>query len=178
MSKTLVALIDSAIIPAATMICGKILGLFFVNYLFGLDWSLESDSNNLFSIRIIYNSYSDQLLASSYSNLIMFLFVVLGFSYVLISALYFHNSHVSPSIITKLATKNLLNVIKDSFAIYSKASVWIVFLWLSFCAIFLNYLLGRTYNWITVVTFLLALGLTVVLLRDVNQEINIAKRKF
>lgn len=177
MSKTIISLVDSAIIPAATMICGKVLGLFIVNIIFGLEWAIETDSDNLFSIRIVYNNIDDQIIAASYSNLIMYLFVAFGFSYVLISALYLHNSHVSPRMLANLATRNLLNLIKDSFTIYTQATVWLIFLWIAFVTILLNTFLGKSYAWVSVVTFCMSAALTVVLLRDVGQEIRLTKDK-
>ncbi|MBN2015552.1 hypothetical protein JW766_01855 [Candidatus Dojkabacteria bacterium] len=176
MSKSLIKLIDSALLPAAVMIVGKVVGLIITNIIFNLDWGIATDPNNFFSVRIVYPTVADQITATSYSNLIMYLFVFTGFLFVLVQALYFHSSHITPHMIAKLATNNLLNLISDSFEIYYKASVWLVILWISFFALFINVLMERAYDWIGAVCFISSILATVMLLRDVSSEIQIAKR--
>ncbi|MFC1780133.1 hypothetical protein ACFLY9_00345 [Patescibacteria group bacterium] len=176
MSKSLVKLVDAALVPAAIMILGKVIGLWFVNIAFKLDWSIITDSNNFFSVKIEYATLSEQITATSYSNLIMYLFVFAGFLFVLIRALYLHSSHITPSMIAKLATNNLLNLITDSFEIYHKASVWLIMLWLALIALTVNVLLGRAYPWTGVISVLCTVLATVILLRDVAKEVEIAKK--
>lgn len=175
MSKSLIKLIDAALIPAAVMICGKVVGLWFANALFDLEWGILADPNDFFSVKIVYGSLAEQFIATSYSNLIMYLFVFLGFLFILVKALHFHASHISPSMIAKLATNNLLNLMTNSFEIYYKASVWLVILWLAFSAILINSLLEKAYAWTAVLVFTSTILATLTLLRDVAREISIAK---
>lgn len=176
MSKSLIKLIDSALIPAACMICGKVVGLWFANTAFGLNWGITSDPNNFFSVKIVYASVEDQITAASYSNLIMFLFVLFGFSLVLTRALFFNSRRVSPAMLAKLATNNLLNLIRDSFEIYHHASVWLVVLWLSLIALLLNVFIGRAYIWTGTISMICTIFTTIILLRDVTAEIKLAKK--
>jgi len=177
MSKSLIKLIDSALLPAALMICGKVAGLYLVNKIFNLTWGIITDPNNFFSVRIVYSSVEDQITATSYSNLIMVLFLLIGFSLILIRALVLHSSHVSPRVIAQLATNNLMHLVKDSFEIYHEASVWLILLWLSLAALLINILLGRAYPWTGILCFTCVLLATITLLKDVMNEVILAKKK-
>lgn len=176
MSKSLVKMIDDSLIPAAIMICGKVVGLWLTNVIFGLEWSIYSDPNDFFSVKIVYATVAEQMTATSYSNLIMYLFVFIGFLFVLSRALFFHSSHITPRVISKLATNNLLNLVSDSFEIYHKASVWMIILWIALLAVIINSLLGRSYGWTAILCLLTSILSTILLLRDVSREIDIAKK--
>lgn len=175
MSKSLIKLIDAALIPAAVMICGKVLGLWFANTVFSLDWTISTDANNFFSVKVEYATLAQQIVATSYSNLIMFIVVFIGFIIVLIRALFLHTSHISPKMLAKLATNNLLHLIGDSFEVYHRASVWLVIMWLAFLATIVNVIIGTAYTWVGLVTLMCTFISTIVLLRDVAKEIDIAK---
>lgn len=175
MSKSFVKLIDSALLPAALMICGKVVGLLFVNSVFGLDWALNTDTPYFAALQLDYFSTQDVLIATSYSNLIMFVFVVVGFSFLLYQALYLHSSHISPRMLSKLAERNLMHLVKDTFHLYFEAGVWSLFLWACVVIIFIHTLLGTMFTWIFFVAFAIATFLTVLLLRDVQSEIKLAQ---
>jgi len=176
MSKSLIKLINAALVPAAVMICGKVVGLAITNAIFNLSWNIESDPNNFFSVKIVYNTIHDQMIAASYSNLIMFIAIFIGFLFVLFRALFLHSSHITPRMIARLATNNLLDLIQDSFEIYHNASVWLISTWIALFAIISNVLLGKAYNWTAVLSLAIALIATTALLRDVSHEIKIAKK--
>lgn len=176
MSKSLIKLIDASLIPAATMICGKVIGLAIVNTIFDLEWGILTDPNNFFSIKIVYATRADQITASSYSNLIMFLAVLFGFILILIRALYFSDTKISPQMVARLATRNLLNLVTDSFEIYYKATVWLALLWISLFAVLFNVLIGNSYGWTGVLSVTCAIIATIILLRDVAAEIELARK--
>jgi hypothetical protein len=100
---------------------------------------------------------------------------MLGFSVVLIQALFFHNSHVSPKSLTKLASNNLLSLVKSSFEIYHKGAVWSLFLWLSNLLILINVLTSKTQPWVFVVSLIVTIVLSLVLLNDAAEEIDLSR---
>jgi hypothetical protein len=176
MSRSLVKILDAALFPAALMISGKFIGLYLVTKIFNIDWGVENLSNQLISSRpVVYGQ--DLVTVSSYSDLFLLIIMTSGFSVFIIRAIYFHESHIDPRLLTRLAMKGLLGLVKDSFEIYHRASMWLIFLWLSDVTIFINILLGKTYSWV----FLSGLGfsilLTVMLLRDVSYELRIAHKR-
>lgn len=175
MSKSLVKLIDFAILPASLLVLGKFLGLFVSINVFSLQWGLENIPNSFFSVRPVLYA-KDIVTASTYSDLIMFLIITSGFSFVLVQALAFHDTHISPAVISKLADHNLLGLIKSTFDIYHKAAVWLIFLWLTVIVIFINVALAKTLLWVLLFSFIIASVLTVFLLRDVAEEIDISKK--
>ncbi|MDD3648263.1 MAG: hypothetical protein PHS44_07260 [Candidatus Dojkabacteria bacterium] len=175
MSKSLTKLIDTALIPAAVMICGKVAGLWFANSVFKLDWGILNDPNNFFSVKVVYPTLDQQITATTYSNVIMYLFVFLGFLFILIRAIFFSSAKISPKTIAKLATNNLLKLVGDSFEIYFQASVWLIVLWLALLALLVNVLVGRALQWTGVVSLCCTMLATVILLRDVYTEIIKAK---
>jgi len=175
MSKILVKLIDYALLPASLLVVGKFLGLLFAINIFNLDWGIKNIPGSLFSVRPVFYS-EDIILASTYSDLIMFIIMTIGFSFILIQAVYFHNTHVSPRTLMKLASYNLLGLIKSTFEVYHQAAIWSIFIWVVDLLILFNVLTSKTEVWVFVFSCITSLILTVLLLRDVSKEIEISKK--
>ncbi|MBN1915624.1 hypothetical protein JW796_01340 [Candidatus Dojkabacteria bacterium] len=176
MSKSLIKLIDSSLLPAAIMIVGKVFGIYLVAKAFGFEWALQNSADSFISLKPIF-AEKDIIIVSSYSDLIMLLFVLMGLSFTLFRALYLHASHIDPRFVAKLATNNLLDLVKDSFDVYHESSMWLLFTWITTLAIFLNVLLERTYIWILVISMLCCFGFTLILLRDVGKEIALSRKR-
>ena len=176
MSKSLIKLIDSSLLPAALMILGKVAGIYIVAKFFNLEWALQNSTDSFFSLRPVF-AEKDIVTVSSYSDLIMLLFVILGLSFSIFRAIYLHSSHVDPRIVAKLATNNLLDLIKDSFDVYHEAAMWLVFSWISVVLISLNVLLERTYVWVSLVGLISVIGFSLILLRDVGKEVEISRKR-
>lgn len=175
MSRSLVKLVDFSLLPASLLVVGKVIGLYIsINY-FELEWGLETIPNSFFSVRPILYS-KDIILASTYSDIIMFVIIVLGYSIVLIQAVLLHNSHISPSVVAKLATYNLLGLVKSTFELYHKAAIWSLFLWLSNILIVLNVVSNKTELWVLIFSISVSLILSVFLLKDVASEIELSKK--
>lgn len=176
MSKSLIRLIDSSLLPAAIIILGKVVGLYLIAKAFDIPWTVENTPDALFSIRPTFDE-SNILIVSSYSDLLMFLLVLIGLSFSLFRAIFFHASHIDPKLVAKLATNNLLSLIKDSFGIYFEGSMWLVFSWIATFTIFINILLNKTFMWIGFLTLIVTLGFTVALLKDVVKEIELSRKR-
>ncbi len=176
MSKSLIKLVDSSLLPASILIIGKVVGIYLVARIFNLEWALQNSADSFFSLRPVF-AEKDVLTVSSYSDLIMLLFVLLGMSFSLFRALYLHSSHIDPRFVAKLATNNLLNLIKDSFDVYHEASMWLVFTWIATFTIFLNVLMEKTYIWIFALGLISCFAFTLILIRDVGKEIELSRKK-
>lgn len=175
MSKSLTKLIDFSLLPSALLVIGKFFGLYISIQVFNLQWGLRNIPNSFFSLRPIFYS-EDIIVASTYSDIFMFLVIAVGFSITLIQALFFHSSHVDPNLVSRLGSKNLLGLIKSSFDLYHKASIWALFLWLTNILIIFNVLTYKTEVWVLLVTTIISIVLTVLMLRDVHQEIELSKK--
>lgn len=176
MSKSLIKIIDAAIFPAALMIAAKFIGLYLVVEFFNLEWGVDNLPNQIFSSRPVFYT-QDLQTASSYSDLFLIIVMITSFSYHVIRATFLHDTHIDPKVIARLAANGLLGLVKDSYEIYQKATIWLIFLWLSITTVIVNYFLDKTYLWIAILGVLTSIILTAMLLRDAAYEISLAKKK-
>ena len=170
MSKSLVKLVDYSLLPAAIMIIAKFIGIIVTIRLFNLPWSIKEYTNNIFSFSTTV-SPNDISTVTSYSDLIMFAAIAIFFTITIVRAVYLHSSHVKPTLVTKLADKNLLNLIQSSYEIYHSSAVWLLFSWITSVLIIINALSGKTYAWIAITAGFASILLTLILLQDVYREI-------
>jgi len=172
-SKSLTTLIDEAILPALLLIAAKFGGVLVVNSIIGSSWQLKFSSLMPFLPTFSYSNYQNYLVVNSYSNLLMYLVLVVGCSFVLIQAHFFHSSHISPTLHARLANLRLLSLVSDTFSLYHKGTIWLLFLWLATVLILIQSFLELNYAWIAIVSFLFTLNLSWFFLVDVEQEIEI-----
>ncbi len=114
---------------------------------------------------------------ATYSDLIFFVVVLLGLSVNIISAFYFHDSHVENTLLIKLAKFNLLNLIKASAQLYQKAFIWLVYSWISLTLIIVNVAQQQTAPWLGITCFLATLLLTTFIIYDAYRELEIAHER-
>ncbi|BDQ04979.1 MAG: hypothetical protein KatS3mg084_0497 [Candidatus Dojkabacteria bacterium] len=164
-------LVDVAILPAALMILSKVLSITAINYFLGLDWSVRSVANSVFSIGLVYNSAEDAVLVSSYSNLFMFVSVIAGCMVVTGKSLLLNHRRASPYFVLKLAKYDLLHLLKSSFHIYKEAFVWTTFLIITTVYIFVSFLLGMTYGWVATMTLLFTLIFIWIMVQNIEEEL-------
>ncbi len=157
------------------MVLGKFLGLLITIQIFNLPWSLKEYTNSFFTVGATLRS-EDIATATSYSDLIMYMFLAIMFSILVIRAVYFHSTHVSPTLVAKLVDKNLLNLVKSSYDIYHSAFVWLVFSWIANILILINVFSSKTFLWVAIVCTTSSLILTTMLIQDVYKEIENIKK--
>ncbi len=174
MSKTIVKILDASLFPAALMITAKFIGLYIVLNVFNIDWGIENTADAFISSRPVVMG-DDIQFVSSYSDLFLLVIMTFGFSFYVIRAVFFHTSHINPTLLSRLAINGLLGLVKDSFEVYRKASVWLLFVWITNITILINTVFGRTYEWVLIVGLVISTTLTIILLRDVAYEIQLAQ---
>ncbi|MEI7579068.1 MAG: hypothetical protein WCJ58_03435 [bacterium] len=176
MSRSLITVIDKSLIPAIIMVLSKFLGIILIGSLLQLPVHFLVLSPQLFNLSTITSS-TGVVTLSTYSDMIMFTVIALGFLVVNIKAWYFHNSHLSIATIARLADLNLLHIIQSSFEIYHTGIVWFIFNWLSICVILFNVLSGKTEIWLLLVALFFSICLTIILFKDLINEVDLAKKK-
>jgi len=176
MSKSLISLIEYSLIPAALLIIGKLVGIFVAIKLYNIPLTTKEYANQLFST-VGVATYSDLVHITSFSDIIMYLSVATYFSIILFRAIYFHDSHVKPSLVAKLATHNLLKLIQTSYQIYHKAFISIVFVLIANALIILNVFQNTTHVWIALISGIFTISLMLGLLYDVYREVNRIQNK-
>ena len=174
-TKSLAKLIDEAIMPAAALIFGKMLGLFLVIYFLKMPITLVN--GQIFKVlpSVHFTNLADYVIAENYSNLAMFSIAALGTIIVLVRAHFFHESHIHPNLHAKLVRLNLESLIAPSYHLYHQAAIWLVFLWLSVAFLIISTILGVTYGQIAIIAFVVAANFSWVFAVDIEKEVEIAR---
>ena len=171
-SKTLVKLIDQAILPAVVLAGAKVVGILFANYKLNLKWQLSPSG-------LLYSSKEDFILVNSYSSIFMFSVIFIGLLWVIIKASFFHSTHVTPSLSSKLTEHKLNFLVADTFGVFSKAVVWLSYTWLTTAIIFVQMGYGLIFPWVFYVTLGVSIVATIFLILDIEKEVieNESKRQ-
>lgn len=164
-------LVDMAILPAALLICAKAVGMALINNFLGLDWSIQTIANAVFSVRAVYESSADAVLVTSYTNLLMFICVVAGTMLVTSKTLLFHHRKASPHFVLKLAKYDLLHLLKSSFNLYKEAFVWGVFMILTTVYIVISFLYEQTYGWVAGVSVLFCMTFLWMMIDNIEEDL-------
>ena len=174
MTNNLIKFIDTSVFPVALLICAKVFGMVIVNNWLGLEWSFISTDSSIYSIRIAYQNMDQAMQADSYSNLFMYLIMFIGFCLTLVQAYFFHDTHISPVVASKLIDNVFVHFISNSFEIFHRSSVWLILIWITTIMIILSTLSGNTYIWIAVISTLFTIMLSSLLAFDFERELKLS----
>ena len=172
-AKSLVKLLDEAIIPALALIVAKMVGLYFVSQIFNLPFTIKSQGFLKLLPTISFKNMADYNLAENYSNIGMLAVVCLGTVYVMIRAHYFHASHIHPRLHARLARLNLESLIAPSYHLYHQSAIWLIFMWLTIGFLTLSAILGTTYPQVAIIGFVIAANLSWIFALDVEKEVEL-----
>lgn len=174
LSRSLVKLIDEAIVPALLVFAAKLLGLVGVNIWLNLSWDATGSTLlPLFS----YRSPEAFVIANSWSNVVVMVVIVAGLLSVLIRAHVFHTSHISPHLSASLIRHQLTSLATNSWDVYHQAIIWLAYLWLATVLFSVQAMYGVSWWWISVMGTILALGFSWLLIVDVERELEIERSK-
>src|SRR3990167_6185599 len=105
-AKSIIKLIDEAIIPALILIVAKMVGLFAASVIFSLPFEIKTRSFLQILPAISFQNMADYVRAENYSNLAMFAVAALGTIMVLVRVHFLHESHIEPKLHARLARFN------------------------------------------------------------------------
>ncbi len=176
-TKSLIKLIDEAIIPALFLIIGKMAGLALAIYFANLPFTVGASEVFGFLPRVHFTDLTGYILAENYSNLAMFITASLGTIYVLVRAHFFHESHIHPKLHARLVALSLENLVAPSYHLYHQAAIWLTFLWLTVAFLLTSTILGVTYPLISAAAVIVAANFSWIFVVDVQQEIEISAIK-
>ncbi len=171
LSRSLLKIIDEAIIPGLLILAAKVIGLVAANYWYNLSWD---GTTSVFPL-LQYRSEQAFFIANTVSNLFVLAVILVGFLVMLIKAHTLHGSHISPKLSTKLVQKQLTGLVVSSWELYHQAVVWLAFMWLTLILFCIHALLGVTPWWLPLSGTLVALLFTWLLIIDVEKEINLRR---
>jgi len=174
-AKSLVKLIDEAIVPAVLLILVKGIGLFATVFFFNLSFTLEYRSIFGLLPSFRFATLQAYITAENYSNLAMFAAVAAGTIIVILKAHFLHESHIHPKLHARLIALNLERLVQSSYHLYHQAAIWLIFLWLSVGFLTLSSITKITYPQITLAAFLIAANLSWVFALDLEKEIELSK---
>jgi len=162
-SKTLLKLIDTAILPAVAIVGGKLLGLALVSSKLGIPFTLN--------LKSLPSATSNTL--NTYSNLLAFGGIALGVLFILARSYFFHISHISPQITIRLHALNLTKIISTTYELFHQAIIWISYLWLLALLFLLQAHWGLVSPQMAGVVLVVTIALSLCFVRDVDREIDI-----
>src|SRR3972149_12219643 len=176
-AKSLVKFIDEAIIPALLLILAKGAGLFLSVFFLRLPFDLEFRS--IFGIlpSFRFATLQGYITAENYSNLAMFVAVAAGAIIVILKAHFLHESHIHPKLHARLISLNMEKLFQSSYHLYHQATIWLIFLWLTFGFFTLSSISKITYPQITIAAFLIVANLSWVFALDLEKEIELSRGK-
>lgn len=163
-SRILIKLIDEAIIPAITLIAVRFLSIIFLARTNDISFGFSSAG-------FTYQSKEDFLFVNSYSTIAMIGVLVIGLTYVLLKAHFFHDSHVKPNVSAKLFSFKLSSFIQTSFDIYSQGAVWWLYLVFMTIASGVMGYFNLIYPWVLYISLAFTLVATYLFVIDVEDEV-------
>lgn len=176
LSKSIIKLLDEALVPAVAIIIAKMAGLFAAASLLNLEFTIKNAELLAILPSVSFTSLADYTLAENFSNIAMFVVVALGTLLVLVRAHFFHASHIHPYLQAKLVALNFTSLIAPSYHLYHQAVVWLIFLWLTTGFLLVStIILHITYPLISAVAFIIAANFSWIFAMDVEKEIELTR---
>jgi len=171
MTKRFINFIDLSLLPFSLVILAKVIGLYVVIRLLNIDWGIANFGNNIISVTPLVYAKDIHILAS-YSNLILFSVLFLGFSIQLLISNLRQTSRTNNNFLRLAIRMSTLNVFSKGLHLYTKIYIWLFYVWLVVGYILLDFILGRSDLWVCIVSLVLAIIITAVLIMDTVKEYN------
>jgi hypothetical protein len=163
-SKILLKLIEESLIPAFGFLLLKVvITLYMVNSL-----GYNTNIYNVFSLEVPKDLYN---VINSYILVSFALFCFLGVVYTLAKSLFFHKSHVKPSITLGLYNFRVGFLIQNSFHLFSQALIWLIFSYMGFIISAFLYYLGLVNGYVVLLNSILCPIATYFFVLDVEYEL-------
>lgn len=166
-SKLLLKLIDEALLPAILVLLVKVGAAAFFVFFGQIDLSLSWQG--FFPI-FGFASSTDLLRVHVFSDLVLVSFLGLILFFLLLRIHFFHHQHISPSLTIKILNFNLGVLITNSFQGFTRAFVWISFLWLATFLVLLNVWVGVESLGALFFSLVISLTLTFLFFLDAERE--------
>lgn len=168
LSKVLTRLIDKAIIPALLLLASRIISIILVSKYLGVHFKITTSG-------FIFENSSDYTIINSYSILIMVFILLIGLLYVMSKSIFFHESHIKPSLTSRLFSLNAQSLIQNSYEIYTQGAVWISYSYLLLIIAGVMAVSNLMYIWVFYVILAITAIVTLFFVLDVEEEVRIKK---
>jgi len=168
LSKILVKLIDKAIIPALLLLTSRVVSIVVVSKYLGIHLTLGNSG-------FVFQNQNDYVKVNSYSTLVMTIFLILGLGYVVIKSLFFHDSHIKPTLTSRLFSLKAESLIQNSYEIYTQGAVWLTYSYLLLIVSGVMALSGLIYSWVFYIIMGVSIITTLIFIFDLEEEVRIKK---
>jgi len=166
-SKILLKLIDQAIIPAVLVVGTRLASIALFSNYFDIDYTINKQG-------ITFSNISNYVIINSYSFLCIVAIITAGVFGVLINSALFHHEHIKPHTTAKLFALKLSGLIKNSYEVYTKAAVWITYMWLLTISGGIMFYYDMIYPIVFYTSVIFAVTSTVVLILDIETKVNVS----
>lgn len=171
MSKLLRKTLSAAILPAALVIVSKVVGMSLANSLYDLDWSIQTNTGNIFSVQVVYPDMASAVLCNSFSNLLMIIVLTVGLVILLLQSRYLNAAHQNPKVLVKFIQFDFVMWLTESSSIFPRLAVWTAFLWIATVVTIAQALQSMTYSWVAIMGLVSAVLITWAAAREFDKEI-------
>ncbi len=172
MSKLLSKILNSAILPASMMIVSKLFGVLLAANFGKMQLFINDDVDHFFPVQIVVLDSFQASYINSFSNLFLLLIMTSSFLYLFSRYFIYKNVNENPRTIAKIAKFNLLTWITSKNVHFIKVFVWGVFLISTGSIIVTSTLQAKTYSWVGISAFMIAILTIWGLIRSFEQEVN------
>ncbi len=179
MSKLLKNFLKYIILPSATIIVSKVVGLYFAINFFNLDFFLETRPEQIYSVQLYFVSQGDALIANSVSNLFMLGSIGLISIYFLTRYRLSKLAEYNPRVLVKLNNLYLMPWVNKKGDTFLKIFVWVLFLWVVSINSVVDTIGGNSFLWIAILSLTISVLSTWVLIRtfEIEDEILYSSNK-
>ncbi len=169
-SRTLIRLIDQAIVPAILLLCARITSVIMVSYFNNIAFGVDGTG-------FVFKTQEDYIFVNSYSTVAMIVILGVGLLYILLKAFLFHDTHISPNLTAKLFHYKVTSLIQSSFELYSQGVIWMCYLYLISAVTLILAITGLIYSWVLWFGVVLSIISTAVLIFDIENELEIKQHE-
>lgn len=170
MSNLLKNFLKYIILPSATIIVSKVVGLYFAVQFFNLDFFLETRPEQIYSVQLYFANQGDALVANSVSNLFMLGAIGLISIYFLTRYRLSKLAEYNPRILVKLNNLYLMPWVNRKGNTFLKVFIWILFLWIVSVNSVVDAIGGNSFHWVAILSLTISVLSTWVLIRTFEIE--------
>ncbi len=166
LSKILVKLIDKAIIPTILLLSARVISIVLVAKYMDINIKINSEG-------LITQNSAEYVKLNSYSILFMLAMLIIGLMYIATKGLVFHDSHIKPTITSRLFSIKAKSLIQSSSEIYPQWGVWALYSFMLSAVSGVMAMSGLAYFWVFYLVAFVTLINAVLFIYDFEDDIKI-----
>jgi hypothetical protein len=172
MSKLLKKALKFSVLPAVLMIAGKFIGIMALIIIYNLQFEVGNEINGIFSTQIFLADENITLFVNSISDFTMLILLAIPTLYMIIRTTVLQNVKTNPRTIAKVVRFNILKWVTSKKSTFLQIFIWTTFTLISSIIVITNSIQGDTYQWVGILTGVLALICIWGLIKTFETETN------